>query len=227
MKKILFGLLTTLVFLTGNAQTDQGNMFIGGTLNFGTSSFFNPDSSGYFKGSTFDFAISPEFGYFVADNFAIGATVFFGTANSKMYDEMLSQFKTQKDSEMGFGGGVFGQYFIELNKDLYLTFKGTLGYYNVIAETSTTTPPLFGMPETTTIGLRNSINEISFMIIPSIEYFVNDNLSLSLGFGNLYFSQAWTKNLQLANPVSVSSTNFGLDLDLSTLRFGMKFYLDN
>lgn len=226
MKKILFGLLTTLVFLTGYAQTDQGNMFIGGTLNFGTSSFLNPDSTGYFKGNSFDFSIAPEFGYFVEDNFAIGATIFFGTSNAKSNDVFFSGVRTQKVSEIGFGGGIFGQYFIELNKDLYLTFKGTLGYYNIIGETSVTTPGFLGSPETTTIGLRSSINQLSFTVIPSIEYFVNDNLSLSLGFGDLYFSQVWTKDLLLANPESVSTTNFGLDLDLSTLRFGMKFYID-
>lgn len=226
MKKLLFGLLTTFILVAGNAQTDAGNMFIGGTLNFGTASFFNPDSSGYFKGSTFDFAIAPEFGYFVADNFAVGVSVFFGSATATSYSMYYSLTQKQKVSELGFGGGLFGQYFIELNKDLYLTFKGTLGYYNIVGETSFTTPAFLGLPETTTIISKHSINEISFTIIPSIEYFVNDNLSLSLGFGNLYFSQLWTKNLQLIDPVSFSTTNFGLDLDLSTLRFGMKFYID-
>lgn len=227
MKKILLGVLTTLVLLNVNAQTDQGNLFIGGNLNFGNASYLNPDSTGSFKGNSFDFAIAPEFGYFVEDNFAIGATLFFGMASTKTYDVFYSGLRTQKGSEIGFGGGVFGQYFIELNKNLYLTFKGTLAYYNFLGETSTILPGILGSPETTTIGLKSSISKVSFTVIPSIEYFVSDNLSLSLGFGDLYFSQVWAKDLLLVNPESVSSTNFGLDLDLSTLRFGMKFYLNN
>lgn len=226
MKKILFGLLTTFVFFTGNAQTDQGNMFFGGTLNFGTSSFYNPDSIGYFKGNNFDFAIAPEFGFFVSDNFAIGATVFFGTSTAKSFDVMFSKLRTQKLSEFGFGGGVFGQYFIELDKNLFLTFKGTLGFYNTIAETAVTTPSFFDDTQVTTIGARSSVNELSFIVTPSIEYFAGDNVSLSLGFGNLYFGKVWNKNLLLATPVSNSITNFGLNLDLSTIRFGIKFYID-
>jgi hypothetical protein len=227
MKKILFGLFTIFVLFTGNAQTDQGNMFIGGTLNFGTSSFFNPDSTGSFKGSTFDFAIAPEFGFFVSDNFAIGANIFFGTANAKTYDIYFSDARTSKVSEFGIGGGLFGQYFIELDKDLFLTFKGTLGFYHTVGETSVTAPSFFEDTMITTIGARGITNELSFVIVPSIEYFVNDNLSLSLGFGDLHIGKAWNKNMLLSNPVSVTTTDFGLNLDLSTLRFGMKFYLDN
>ncbi len=226
MKKLLFGILTSLILLSGNAQTDAGCKFIGGTMKFGTASFFNPDSVGYFKGNNFDFQIAPEFGYFVADNFAIGASIFFGTSTAKMFDEFLDLEKTQKVSELSFGGGIFGHYFIELNKNLYLSFKGTLGYYNTKGETSITTPPYSGFPLTTIIGVSTTSNAISFNILPSIEYFVNDNLSLSLSFGNLYVSQIWTKNLLLTTPSSYTTTDFGLDLDLSSVKFGIKFFME-
>ena len=84
MKKSLILLVATCMFVAVNAQTDAGGKFIGGTIKFGTASFFNPDSVGYFKGNNFDFQIAPEFGYFVADNFAIGASLFFGTSTEKM-----------------------------------------------------------------------------------------------------------------------------------------------
>jgi hypothetical protein len=225
MKKLLFVVLATMLCVAVNAQTDQGGKFVGGTLKVGTSSFFNPDSIGYFKGNNFDFQIAPEFGYFVSDNFAIGASLFFGTSNEKLFDEFLNLEKTQKISELSFGGGIFGHYFIELNKKLYLSFKGTLGYYNTKGETSITTPPYSGLPLTTIVGVSTTSNAISFNILPSIEYFVSDNLSLSLSFGNLYLSQIWTKNLLLTTPSSFSTTDFGIDLDLSSVKFGIKFFM--
>ncbi|MBP1672446.1 MAG: hypothetical protein H6Q25_261 [Bacteroidetes bacterium] len=226
MKKILIVFVATCMFVVVNAQTDAGGKFIGGTIKIGTASFFNPDSVGYFKGNNFDFQIAPEFGYFVADNFAIGASLFFGTSTEKMFDEFLNLEKTQKISELSFGGGIFGHYFIELNKNLYLSFKGTLGYYNTKGETSITTPPHSGLPLTTIVGVSTTSNAITFNILPSIEYFVNDNLSLSLSFGNLYVSQIWTKNLLLTTPSSYTTTDFGLDLDLSSVKFGIKFFME-
>lgn len=225
MKRLIFGLLTTLVFLTGKAQTDAGSMFIGGTLKFGTASFFNPDSSGYFKGTNFNFEIAPEFGYFVTDNFALGVTAVFGNSIEKSYDSFLGVLVSQKVLERSYGGGIFGQYFIELNKDLFLSFKGTLAYNYLKGSTSVTTPAIGIFPSITNITASSVSNVVSFNIVPSIEYFVNDNLGLSLSFGNLFISQLWNKNVLLSDPVAITTTNFGLDLDLSTIKFGMKFFI--
>lgn len=226
MKKLIFGVLTLVLIFTAKAQTDAGGFFVGGGVNIGVSSFFNPDSSGYFKGSGFNFRIAPEFGYFVADNFAVGVSVAFETSKLSSYNEWFSQLMEQKMVANGIGGGIFGQYFIELDRELFLSFRGSLGYAYLRGETSTIRPGTNGGAPTIIIGGSSVKHSLLFVVAPTIDYFVNDNVSLSLGFGNLYFINSWDKNLMLSNPVYQSQTDFGLDLDFSSLTFGVKFFFN-
>jgi hypothetical protein len=227
MKKLLFGLLTTLMFAYGNAQTDAGDMFVGGTLNIGGTSFYSPDSSGFFKGNGFSFSLAPEFGYFVADNFAIGAFLGYGTtslkSNSLYYNDLMA---TQKVVSNSFNAAVFGQYFLELDKKVFLSFRGSLGYQYIRGETYLIRPVLGSTATTTSYSASVVENAIFLHITPSFEYFVSDNLSLSLSYGNLYFEQIWSKNLMLNDPINVSNSSYGLNLDFSTIQLGVKFFIN-
>lgn len=226
MKKLIFGVLTMVLIFTAKAQTDAGDLFVGGGLNIGVSRFFNPDSSGIFKGNGFNFRFAPEVGYFVADNFALGVSIAFETTTMSSYSRYWDDLIKQKVVANGIGGGLFGQYFIELDRELFLTFRGSLGYAYLRGETTTTTPG-FGNSDPT-IDIRGSYVNHSFLFVvaPTIEYFVNDNMALSFGFGNLHFINSWVKNLDVNNPVYESQTDFGLNVDFSSFTFGMKFFIN-
>jgi len=226
MKKLIFGVLTMVLFFTGKAQTDAGDLFVGGGLNIGGTSFFNPDSSGFFKGNGFNFRFAPEVGYFVADNFALGVSLAFETTTMKTYDFMFLGLKEQKVVANGIGGGIFGQYFVELDRELFLSFRGSLGYAYFRGETTITTPGFGSSEPIVNVGGSFVNHSFLFVVAPTIEYFVNDNVALSLGFGNLYFINSWVKNLDLNNPVYQSQKDFGLNLDFSSLTFGVKFFIN-
>jgi hypothetical protein len=69
MKKILT-LLIIITALGAQAQTDKGNIMVGGQLALST----NKDGS--------DFRFNPQFGYFVAKNFAVGGEMNFDFSKS-------------------------------------------------------------------------------------------------------------------------------------------------
>lgn len=75
MKKIcicLLAILSTSV-LCASAQT-KGEMFVGGNLGISTTSIIVDGESS----TGLNFNIAPEFGYFVADNLKIGASISYG-----------------------------------------------------------------------------------------------------------------------------------------------------
>jgi Outer membrane protein beta-barrel domain len=69
MKKLLFLLLITAA-IEASAQTDKGNIMVGGQLGLST----NKDGS--------DFRFNPQFGVFVANNFALGGEMTFDFSKS-------------------------------------------------------------------------------------------------------------------------------------------------
>lgn len=73
MKKIILSLLAIVSIATLSAQ-NKGEMYVGGSLGVGTSSLISGSES--VTGATFN--IAPEFGYFAANNFKVGAAISYG-----------------------------------------------------------------------------------------------------------------------------------------------------
>lgn len=78
----LFGLFTSAVM----AQTSAGNMMIGGSFSF--SSTTQETGNDDIKSSSF--GVNPTFGYFVSDNLAVGVNVGFGSYNYNNDDKQTN-----------------------------------------------------------------------------------------------------------------------------------------
>jgi hypothetical protein len=87
MKKILVTTIAFCFFLITHAQTEKSDWLVGGGLQFNTSQ------------SNSEFVFNPNVGWFVANNFAIGAQFFL--SHSK-----LGNFKTTS-----YGAGPFARYY--------------------------------------------------------------------------------------------------------------------
>src|SRR5690348_13806033 len=98
MKKSIFVMVLSLAMANlVEAQTTSGNMMLGGTLDLSSTKYENSatnSSSIYF---------SPSFGYFVADNLAVGASITIGNNTSG-----TGNAKTVFSS---FGVGPFARYY--------------------------------------------------------------------------------------------------------------------
>jgi len=116
MKKLticLMAILATSIFSI-SAQT-KGEMYAGGSLGIGTTSLISKGNSA--TGVTFN--IAPEFSYFVADNFKVGATVAYGIEsngttthtiqimpNLAYYVRLCDKFYYTPGVELGFVCGI-------------------------------------------------------------------------------------------------------------------------
>ena len=115
MKKICICLLAILSTsaICASAQT-KGDMFVGGNLGISTTSFIVEGESS----TGLNFNIAPEFGYFVADNLKIGASISYGIEfadyathtlsvlpNIAYYVKVCDNFYYTPGVELGFAAG--------------------------------------------------------------------------------------------------------------------------
>jgi outer membrane protein len=85
MKKLIIALLMLLTSATTYAQFNKGRMLVGGQLSLNTTS---PDAD--YKGVSF--SLAPQFGYFVVNNFAVGAGINYSAQKNK--SDYSSYFST-------------------------------------------------------------------------------------------------------------------------------------
>lgn len=115
MKKICICLLAILSTsaICASAQT-KGDMFVGGNLGISTTSLIIEGESS----TGLNFNIAPEFGYFVADNLKIGASISYGIEsadyathtlsvlpNIAYYVKVCNNFYYTPGLELGFAAG--------------------------------------------------------------------------------------------------------------------------
>ena len=84
MKKFIISLLAIISVATLSAQT-KGEMYAGGSLGIGTYSLI----SGNNNITAADFNIAPEFGYFAANNFKIGASISYGLESGNPLNHII------------------------------------------------------------------------------------------------------------------------------------------
>lgn len=111
MKKIFVLLLSlSAIFASNVFAQEKGDMYIGATAGFGVTTYTSEEV----KLSDFTGIITPEFSYFVADNFRIGAELSFNLADNgaifnlspsfAYYVELIDNF--YYTPEITFGGGL-------------------------------------------------------------------------------------------------------------------------
>lgn len=114
MKRIIVSLLALLAVTTLSAQR-KGEMYAGGSLGLGVSSLI----SGGVTASAAALEVAPEFGYFAAKNFKIGAHISYGLEkgdpsthtlqimpNVAYYIKITDKFYYTPGAEIGFVCGV-------------------------------------------------------------------------------------------------------------------------
>jgi outer membrane protein len=150
MKKF-FSLLfaVTLVTTLVNAQTSSGNMMVGGMIDFSSSS-----SQGGSINDNSGFTFMPSFGYFISDNFAVGASLTLGSSRSGT--------GAAKSTTSKFGIGPFARYYI-------FTSNESLGFFGQasVGFLSEKSDPAFG-----NVLHRSTI---TFALQPGAAYFFNEH----------------------------------------------------
>ena len=204
MKKFLT--LAVVAVMAVSASAQKGSMYIGTT----GISFYNNDNAlaggnlaspfltgfAYNKNGddkTTSFGLAPEFGYFIADNMVIGASLGFSYSS---FDEDGADDKLNCTS---FGIAPYFRYF--------LVQKGNFGLYLQAGGQFATSKYDYDDAESTTY--------FNVGVLPGISYSFSDKFSATASFGWLGYEQAKQDDAKMSE--------FGLNLDGSSLNFGLYY----
>lgn len=159
MNKALFFLLASSLTAIAYAQTSQGNMMVGGSFEFNSTSYHATDLNNYSS-----FQISPSFGYFISDNFAVGANLGISTSRNG-----IGAGKTFYTS---FGLGPFARYYFFMSNEKFAFF----GDADLSFAVDKTNPPS---------GNTSRGSHVRFALSPGAVYFLNEHWAAEPGIGGL------------------------------------------
>lgn len=199
MKKLLLSMVAVAAFaFTTQAQTEKGNVMLGGNVGFSTSK-----TDGAAK-SDVNFSIVPSVGYFVSDNFAIGTGVGY-TSSKQVSNKTLNE---------AFEVAPFGRYYVNLSDQF--KFFGQLSVpmafgNNKLVDNDGETGDKYA--STTNIGVT---------VAPGFAFFPTKRIGIEVSMNGLGYNNLKVKNEVTGN--EVESNSFGLDLDTFAPKLGVMFH---
>lgn len=217
MKKILLTAAAALAFLTSNAQTSAGTIFIGGGL--GISSQSNNVKTG---GTTQDgpkrvtFLVEPQIGYFIVDKFALRLGLTYQNTSYKTtnYPPFGPSIET-KNVTNTFGAELGGRYYMMLNDNFGFTGELAVGVRS--GKTRVTANSI------TEDGDRTST--VAVGVYPGIVYFPSPKVGIEATFGSinsnsylLGFASTTTTTPADGNDPEEKSTDKSFDFGFNSLR---------
>lgn len=160
MKNTLFVLLfATFITFSAKAQTSSGNMMVGGAFSISSTSYQSNSDVG---NSSLKFL--PNFGFFVADNFAVGAQL---SLESSTTDNGVSKTET---TSIGFGPYAR---FYKFTSNENFAFFGEASFLLTSGNTDVTP------------GGETKSSSVSFAISPGFSYFFTKRWAFDLAFQGL------------------------------------------
>lgn len=222
MKNYFFAALC-LIGLSAFAQVEQEAYYFNGGLSFSSNtssiSMTNPvDSSTQSIDVTAnDFNFTVGGGYMLTDEFGAGLT--FGLSS---LSAPISMSVGDTTIEMEASANIFtiaptARYFVELDRELYLSFQLSVGYG-------------FGSSSSGSgeFSIEQSFGIFDASIKPGITYFMSDNIALDLRAGYIgYNSTTTTVDMPGSDPIETSNGSFQFLADMSSVQLGILVMLNN
>jgi outer membrane protein len=193
MKNIVLIVMFVVIAKTATAQTSAGNMMLGGTL-----SYYNMRGEGSDEYQQNQFTFSPNFGYFVSDNLALGLAL---SVSSTTIDN-----GTTKIVGTSFGAGPFARYYKFTSNENF----AFVGQAQLIVSTGKEDP---------TPGGEQKTGSIAFSVGPGFSYFFTDHWALDLMISGFVFN-SYDPDKDVAND-KFNNVSFNLSLSPS---LGMKYH---
>lgn len=220
MKLKIFLLAFSIVTLS-NAQTEKGTKFIGGdfSVNYtkNTTNYETIYSNSENKNTRIN--ITPQFGYFIKNNLAIGSSLTYFNSNSEStsYIETQPLGNVNKSTINGFGVNLFANYYKPIIGQLFFLANANIGYSNSKGTYSNSSSEAKNNSKT---------NSYSVSINPGFVYFINSKFSLNynlLNIGYNYNKSKETNNLD-SNVATQKSNAFYAGLSTNILNLGLNYY---
>jgi hypothetical protein len=207
MKRLSLVMLAAMFTMAVNAQ----DIFLGGNFNFSTES-----SEDSFDGTTNEgptttrFTIMPRGGFFLSDEFALGAGIGFSSRKTTTPGDPETETKS-------------GTFYLNPFARYYAVQSGNFSFF---AEGGLSLG--FGSSEQSAGGTTQdgpSTTEVLVYVRPAISYSISNSVTIEASIGSLYFASDKSEQDQGGSTATSKSNEFGLNVSPSTIIFGVIFFL--
>lgn len=195
MRKIGFFAIVMMIALKVSAQTESGDIFIGGAFQFSSNNtkVTNNGTTDDLGGNS-SFTISPRAGYFISDAIAVGASLGFTTSKNEDGNGDYS-------SNNLFNLGPFARYYYPLNEQInfYGHAGASLGFGGSkvsVGNTVTDTGDIFNL----NVGLR-----------AGVAFFPAEKVNIDFGFNIINLNTSTNTNPNTDIKASSNAFNFGFN----------------
>jgi hypothetical protein len=206
MKKLLLTAITSLfIFCAALAQTGKGHKYLGGSFTFsydedGTVQNYNFDTgvTQYLNHDIVSFNISPEFGFFLSDKWAIGIQPGYsrvsGTETSNFYSNVNAANNYSYTSK--YHTDIIG---LAINLRYYCMLTDKFGIY-----------PQMGISSS---HIANNFTNGHFAAYagPNVVFFPTPKVGLNMGFGNISYQYNYLSHGSFVNASLNNNFNFGIN----------------
>ncbi|RYU91556.1 hypothetical protein EWM62_06345 [Mucilaginibacter terrigena] len=206
MKKLLLITFAVLfVSAAASAQTGKGHKYLGGAFTFsydedGTVQNYNFDTgvTQYFNKDIVSFNISPEFGFFLSDKWAIGIQ----PGYSRVSGTEVSNFYSSTDPTKNYS------YTSKYHTDI-IGLAINLRYYCMITEKFGIYPQM-GISSS---HIANNFTDGHFAAYagPNVVFFPTPKVGLNMGFGNVSYQYNYLSHGSFLNASLNNNFNFGIN----------------
>ncbi len=201
MKRLLLSTIAcVLLGLTNiNAQNDDEttiNGFVYGDTYISGSISFTSDNFAYSDENINQYSITPSIGFFINDNLALELGVIVGKQLVQSYNNGYQSYTNNRKS---FGGQLGLLYFLNPENQFSFFFAGGLSYQTAKDEID-----------------DDKLKTFVVAAYPGINYFVSESFALRASLGEIYYISSKYGDAD-------SSGKFGLNIDFSSVNFGVTY----
>ncbi|MEN7548890.1 outer membrane beta-barrel protein [Rapidithrix thailandica] len=207
MKKNLLVLAGLLFFaIQASAQIGPGKILLGGSLGFSSKDTENDnDWINSRNGTETTFELMPRIGFGLSENWVIGAGIGY---QSTKFDRDGSDYEEKTNM---FVFSPYARYYKMVSEKVGFFGEGTFAFGTGKYK-----------PEPT--GNKKDLSSFAVGVTPGITYFITEKIAFEATMGFLGYSQIKAEVDGTDDPESEKS-EFGLNVDLTTLNFGVQFVL--
>lgn len=200
MKKLILSIaLLSSIALTTQAQTDQGQYIVGGSVSFNT---FKSDAEG--AKSTNSFSIVPSVGYFVSDNIAVGTGIGYATS------------KTTSRKNEAFVVAPFGRHYIPVAE----SFK----FFSQLS-----VPMAFGTEKSVDNDMNvgdktGSSTSIGVALSPGFAFYPSGKIGIEFSLNGIAYENYRVEDAEGNNIKGSGRDSFSIGADFFAPRIGIQFH---
>ena len=217
-KSILIAIVSFFAFSSAQAQTEQGTVFVGGNLGLmSSSSKFKIGNTETETNKNLSYNFSPNIGYFVANNTAIGINLGYGGRKDIEYNGITKNTFTSTSVN----AGLFAQHYFMLLPQFGLTGSLYADY---------SFGPLKVENENTVTGAvaktEYKSSNIAFGLNGGGVWFPSSHIGISAGIGILNYTIYKQEEKNATPEVKLKDSGFNFGLSSTNFNLGFNYYFN-